>query len=240
MSFVVSPRSAGPRDHLPVAMVIDRSTSTARIRQLLNASACRMLESMRSELMFRGIVELLVIHFSSEVEVKVNFQPLEQVRPEDLCIQQSHGFTATGLALNRALELLDRKKLEWGQRAEHYYQPLLFLLTDGYPNAGRNAPPRVVQVLDEAYRNAARIIRQKEQAEKIVFIGAGIQQQDGEKANMEKLRELTLHPDRVLTVNDAAGGARSIEQFYRLIHESTRGMYQGTPIDDVVGQIWNL
>ena len=38
MKVVVQPREAGPRIHLPVSIVIDKSESTGDIRDLLNAT----------------------------------------------------------------------------------------------------------------------------------------------------------------------------------------------------------
>ena len=104
MKVVVQPREAGPRIHLPVSIVIDKSESTGDIRDLLNRGAQSLIQSMKKELTFRGIVDLLVIHFSSESEVIMDFQPLEQISEHALDIHSSRGHTDTGKALLTALD----------------------------------------------------------------------------------------------------------------------------------------
>lgn len=240
MKVVVQPREAGPRIHLPVSIVIDKSESTGDIRDLLNRGAQSLIQSMKKELTFRGIVDLLVIHFSSESEVIMDFQPLEQISEHALDIHSSRGHTDTGKALLTALDALDRKKMEWKRSGEKYFQPLLFLLTDGYPDAGSGAPEEVVRSVEEAYRQAAHEIRTRERAEKIVFIAAGIQLKYGCQANIDMLRELSGYPERILQISDFDENANSIQQFYHLIHESTKAMYTGTPVEDVIGQVWNI
>ena len=108
------------------------------------------------------------------------------------------------------------------------------------PCAGSGAPEEVVRSVEEAYRQAAHEIRTRERAEKIVFIAAGIQLKYGCQANMDMLRELSGYPERILQISDFDENANSIQQFYHLIHESTKAMYTGTPVEDVIGQVWNI
>ena len=238
MKFKVPPREKGPKTHLPVALVIDTSASTEDIRELLNQCSCQLIRSLKRELTFQRIVELLVIFFNSDYQDVLYFKPLEMVDEHELDIVESKGFTATGRALIHALDCIDRKKMEWKQKGEKYYQPLLFLLTDGYPDAGVGAPSKVVEKIEEWYALAAQQIKGKEEKDKIVFIAAGIQQKNGCNANMEKLKELSSHPERILRVTDQAGSMNSIEKFYQLIYESTNATFANTPVDDVIGQTW--
>lgn len=239
MAFYIPPREAGPKTHLPVCIVIDKSESTEDIRDLLNQGAQSLIRSMKEELTFRGIVELLVVQFSSETEITVDFKPLEQIGEHDLDIGRSEGFTATGRALLTALDRLDQRKMEWKRQGEEYFQPLLFLLTDGYPDAGIGAPDEVVQDIKETYEIAAREIRDREDGKKLVFIAAGLQQQNGYQANMEELRRLSAFPDRVLQISDFEGNSQKIKEFYQLIHRATDALLTDTPIQDVLSQFWD-
>lgn len=234
MAFIVPPRKNGPKAHLPVAIALDRSYSTETIRPLLNHCAEKLISSLKEDMFLRNIVELLVVQFSSDYETVVDFAPLETVRGNELDILKSGGSTATGDALLYILQRLDEKKIEWRLSGEKYYQPLLFLLTDGYPDAGLGAPDTVVEHVRQTYEAAAEQIREREANQKIVFIAAGIQQKNGYHANIEKLQELTSYPDRVLCVTDDVGGIHGIERFYDLIYQSTNAMYEGTPIEDIV------
>lgn len=237
MKFVVPSRGDGPRVHLPVALIIDKSESTGDIRGLLNHCILKLIYSMKQETTFINVVDLLVIHYSSDHEVIANFTPLECVDPSDLMIKESKGFTHTGGALLHALQELDEKKFEWKNRAEKYYQPLFFLLTDGYPDAGVGAPSKVKAYVQDAYLRAAQEIKKREAEEKLVFIAAGIEQKNGVRADMKKLRELSNFPDRIIPVREA-GNINEIERFFHLIYESTNATFSNTPLDDVIDDIW--
>ncbi len=240
MAFAVPPRMNGPKTHLPVAIVIDTSASTKDIRELMNQCARKLVNSLKRELAFQKVVELLVVLYNSDYTNIVDFKPLESVRESDLDIPESKGFTETGRALLYSLQRLDEKKMEWKQKREKYYQPLLFLLTDGYPDAGRGAPKSVEERVEETYALAAKQIKEKEKKEKIIFVAAGIQQENGDRANMEKLRELSSHSERILCVKDVVGSVNSIEKFYNLIYESTNALFSNTPVEEVIEQVWNL
>ena len=237
MNFVVPSRGNGPRSHLPVAIVIDKSTSTNDIKDLLNNCIVNLVTRMQKETIFRNTVDLLVVHYSSEHEVIADFETLDDVNPHSLVIERSHGFTHTGGALLYVLQRLDEKKFEWKNSAEKYYQPLLFLLTDGYPDAGKGAPPNVKKVVDESYAAAANEIKNREKEQKLVFIAAGIEQQNGECADMARLSELSIYPERIIHVKEA-GHLNEIEKFFHLIYESTNATFSNTPVDDVINQIW--
>lgn len=238
MKFKVPSREKGPKTHLPVALVIDTSASTDDIRELLNRCSFQLIQSLKRELVFKRIVELLVIFFNSDYQDVLYFKPLEMVDEHELDIVESRGFTATGRAILHALECLDKKEMEWKQKGEKYYQPLFFLLTDGYPDAGVGAPPTVVEKIEETYALAAQQIKEKEEKDKIIFIAAGIQQKNGCNANMGKLKELSSHPERILRVTDQLDSLNSIEKFYQLIYKSTNAAIANTPVDEVIGQTW--
>lgn len=236
MAFVVPPRSWGPKTHLPVAFIIDTSASTNDIRDLLNTCARELLCSMKAQAVFKNIVELLVIFYNSDYQNIVDFKPLGFVGEHDLDIHESRGFTETGRALLYALDCLDNKKAEWRAKGEKYYQPLLFLLTDGYPDAGIDAPMKVVQHVEYTYAQAASKIKEREKTDKIVFVAAGIQQKNGCSANIEKLKQLTSHPERIFCVSDVTGSVHRIEGFYHLIYESTNAVFNNTPVGEVINQ----
>nr|WP_288732084.1 VWA domain-containing protein [uncultured Anaerobutyricum sp.] len=237
MNFVIPSRGDGPRSHLPIAIVIDKSESTKDIRELLNRCIINLVNDMKSETTFKNTVDLFVVHYSSECETVLDFEMLENVNPIELIITKSKGFTYTGGALLYALQRLDEKKIEWKFRAEKYYQPMMFLLTDGYPDAGIDAPPNVAKHVEDTYVAAASEIKKREEEEKLVFIAAGIEQQNGVKADMKRLSELSIHPERILHVKEA-NHLNEIERFFELIYESTNATFSNTPVDEVIDQIW--
>lgn len=238
MPFVI-PRARGAVKHLPVAIIVDHSSSTEDIRELLNSCSKNLIQSMKKEVTFHGVVQLLVILYNHNYQTIVDFQPLESVADNALYIEKSTGATNTGKALLHALERLDEKKVQWKRAGEEYYQPLMFLLTDGYPDPGKGASDELREQVEQAYQAAANRIRSKESSDKIVFAAAGIEQKNGYHANMARLRELSSFSDRIITVTDADTGVNQIEQFYNLIKVATSATLANTPLDSIFQDIWD-
>lgn len=236
MAFVVPKRKNGPKAHLPVAILIDKSGSAEDIRTLLNKCTEKLIRTMQQEVAFHGIVELYVAFYSSNYVVACDFEPLEKITPEQISISKCEGYTETGRALLEVLQRLDEKKIQWKRNAERYFQPLLFLLTDGYPDAGKGAPLEVKKRIDRDYHMAAQQIKLRESAEKIVFIAAGVEQANGICADMTKLRELTIHPERIIQVNNTKS-LGEVERFFNLIYESTNATFNNTPLDVIISEV---
>ena len=238
-----------PKEHLAVSIVVDKSESTADIHDLLNTCTRDLVTKLKKDLLFKGIVELQVVFFSGTYQ-EADFVPLEQISPSSLVVPKSEGYTHTGQALLYALEQLQKKKNYWKQKAEHYYQPMLFLLTDGFPDAGEGAPDDVVKDVREAYEMAGDQIKKLESSKpnespKLLFVAAGIERKNGISANMDKLRELSSHPERILSVTHG-NGLNGIEKFFDLIYQMTytMGMQHNTPSEekmarDLIRQIFN-
>lgn len=225
--------------YIPIAILVDYSSSTKDIREILNSSSRQMLQSMKQEVTFANSVKLLVVLYNHGRKTIVDLQTLEEVSDNALYIEKSTGATDTGSAILYALERLDEQKAQWKQAAQDYYQPLVFLMTDGYPDAGLNASEEDKARVEQAYQAAAAAIKSKEANGKIVFVAAGVQRKNGASANMKRLCELTSHPDRVLTLSDDDNAGNRISTFYNLILKATSNLGTGTPIDDLIGEILN-
>lgn len=236
MAFIVPKRKNGPKAHLPVALLIDKSASAEDIRPILNTCVEKLIKTLRQDTALRGIVELYVAFFSNTYEVVADFEPIETIRLEQLYLSDCHGFTETGRALLEVLQRLDEKKIEWKRKSEKYYQPLVFLLTDGYPDAGKGAPIEMVKRVRQDYQMAAQQIRAREKAEKIVFLAAGIEQVNGVSADMAKLRELTIYPERIVKVCESNEICK-IERFFNLIYESTNATFNNTPVGEIIREV---
>ena len=227
------------KSHLPVAILIDTSGSTEDIHDLMQTCARELLRRLKAELTFKGIVEVLIVFFSDTYQ-NAAFTSLDDIDPEKLTIPKSEGTTHTGQALLYALEQLAQKKMVWKQAGEDYFQPLMFLLTDGYPTAGELQTPahaeahaRAQQEVEEAYKEAARTTRDWETAEKLIFIAAGVQRLDGESANMDSLRELSAHEDHIFSVSDG-DGLGGVQRFFNEIYTMTKLVYKRTPMSELL------
>lgn len=240
MVFRVASRGETAKCHLPVAIVIDNSASTKDIRELMNICSRKLIQSLKGSVLLADLVELLVIVYNSDAQILVDFKPLQQIGEDELDIKVSDGFTATGHALKIALAKLDQKKVEWKIKGEDYKQPLLFLITDGVPDAGKGAPKEAVEAVERTYAEAAREIRLREAEKKLVFIAAGIQRKRGERADMDRLRELSSHPERLLRINETMNGISGVERFFSLIYDATNVVAcKNTSVDNVVGAFFH-
>ncbi len=240
MAVVVPSRDHSATTLAPVALIIDRSSSTEDIREIINLSTKKLIQQLKDEMVLKGAVRLLVVTYGKTFETLVDFKPLEEVSENDLMIAQSHGATDTGKALLYTMNRLDEMKGVWKSEGKDYFQPIVFLLTDGYPDAGVGATQEEINLVEESYQSAANMIKQKESAnrserQKIVFVAAGLQRKNGASANMEKLRQLTSYPDRILCVSEDCQGMQNIDSFFILLKKTT--INQGTDIQDIMGDI---
>lgn len=220
--------------HRPIAILIDRSKSTMNIRKDLNRIAEQALQKMKSFTEYRSITEILAIQFDTEPEVTAEFTKLEQTPIHALTIARSDHCTDTGKALLLALELLDQKKEACKEAGETYHQPICFLLTDGSPDPGSGAPEHEIRAYERRYAEAAAEIKKREAEEKLTFVAAGIYVSEHQRANMDKLRELSNHPDRIVELNGKNGDLSAIEKFFEVIIQATNARPDATPIDALV------
>ena len=246
-------KNAPFRSHLPLVLLIDISKSTEDIRELINKCQKQMLRAMMEDVALRGCVYLYILHFNGACEPVVEFELLDSLYErgalnddsDELDIKKSYGCTNTGRAIMTALQAVDEQKTEWRKnRAENVFQPLMFLLTDGYPDAGLGASEEEKAAVERAYRNAAEEIQRREKEDgngraKITFAAAGVQRRNGCSANIPRLKELTSYADHVVAVTDDADGSvdvAGLSEFFGMIYQATTTtVNRGTPLEDVVG-----
>ena len=254
------------KKHIPIALVIDKSNSTEDIRESMDLYAKKLLQQMKDDKVFKGVVELLIVFYDNDIYHKNNEEPsfrtLDEITAQDIAFPASSYATDTGKALLYALDKLEEKKVLLRGSGELYFQPMLFLLTDGYPDPGEHAPERVIREYMARYRRAAKEIHDQEKKGKLTFIAAGIQIEDSPyRADMRKLRELSAYPQRALKVTarksgrneheivkitsgDGEQGERTIEveNFFDLILDMTHNTLNDyfTPTDEVVENFLNV
>ena len=246
-------KNAPFRSHLPLVLLIDISKSTEDIRELINKCQKQMLRAMMEDVALRGCVYLYILHFNGACEPVVEFELLDSLAARGaldddsdvLDIKESYGCTNTGRAIMTALQAVDSQKNEW-RKTDNVYQPLMFLLTDGYPDAGQGlgASEEEKAAVERAYRNAAEEIQRREKEDgngraKITFAAAGVQRRNGCSANIPRLKELTSYADHVVAVTDDADGSvdvAGLSEFFGMIYQATTTtVNRGTPLEDVIG-----
>lgn len=221
-------KNYGPTKRIPVGIVCDISSSMEDVRDILNESLVSLCNRLKESTKTKKGVDLLLIFFNGETEVRINFESLETIDPDRMKINRVYGYTDTGKALLRALSLMQQKKNEYKAKQRDYWQPLLFLITDGYPCAWKGASDEEYKKISDTYKVAAEEIHRLD-GEKLVFVSAGIQRNNGVSANIKRLRELS---DRVLCVSEDITGMERIDDFIQLIGQTI--IYRETEIDDVI------
>lgn len=251
MGFVISNVQAGPKKHKPVVLLIDKSRSISHIREQLNQIIRDTIQMMKNTPELHGVVALLVIHFDKRPHVAADFVPLADVRLSDLEIGECSNSTNIGKALLKALECIDRKKEEWKDKGDEYCQPLCILFSDGRPDPGIPDPERTnntylalhqqaVMEYDRLFHQAAQELRKRVEDQKLIFVAAGVQDPNGVPADMEKLRELTNDPNRVLNLSTANGDVSEIKQFFTKVLNATNALSYRTPTEAMIDALFGL
>lgn len=222
------------KKHLPIAILIDCSESVQDIQTLLNRSIRKMVQELNKRAELRQYVELLVVHYNDIFRVPAKFEPVSSIHPGQLDIRSCEGTTYTGMAILKTLQMLQEQKMIYDGRQEKCTMPLMFLFTDGYPDAGNGAPREDVEQVARDYQDAAALIRELEAEGELYFCAAGIQRKDGFGADMEMLRKLSDHRDRIVQVIGDENGDETISRFCRVICDTATALRQRTPLEDAM------
>ncbi|GGA00876.1 VWA domain-containing protein [Okeania sp. KiyG1] len=164
-----------PEPRCPCVLLLDTSASmTGTPIQALNDG----LETFRNNLITDDLakkrVEVAIIAFDNQVKIVQEFITADQFENPVLTAQ---GQTYMGTAINKALDMIATRKLEYRNNGITYYRPWVFLITDGEPQGES----------EKVVKEAADRIRQEEDNKHVAFFAVGV-----EGANMDKLGEIVL------------------------------------------------
>lgn len=166
-----------PDPHVPVCLVIDTSgsmnsceggvdtgrtiTIDGKSYRVVRGGGPTRLDTMQKGIQLfydavyndenaRYAAEISIVTFDDTARMLSDFSRVEynDVRetPPKLTAK---GNTALGDGLNLALDLLEKRKKEYGERGVDYYQPWLVIMTDGDNNGSRAALDRARQRIHE-------------------------------------------------------------------------------------------
>lgn len=167
----------GNQPRCPCILLLDISQSMqgTRIAQL-NEGLRRFKEALLEDDVASLRVEVALITFSTTVELATDFQPALDFEPPVL---EAHGKTALYQAILEGIALSLQRKKAYKDKGIPYYQPWMFMLTDGSPT-------------DDPYGDEAkRTLREYETKNKVVFYAVGV---DDPNTDMDLLRSLSIHP----------------------------------------------
>lgn len=164
-----------PEPRCAVVLVLDTSGSMSGAPiAALKEGLRRLAGSLRENALTRLRVELALITFGGIVRVhdfgNRTFVSPDEFNPPEL---EAMGNTPMGLAVRKALELLQQRKSWYKQQGLDYFRPWLLLITDGEPT-------------DADWETVANAARQEESRKGVLIFPIGV-----EGANFNKLAKFS-------------------------------------------------
>lgn len=151
-----------PEPRCPVVLLLDTSISMfgERIEQL-NSGVATFKEEVGKDSKASLRVEVAIVTFNSSVQVTQDFITIEQFSPPHF---SANGSTSMGEGILKAIDLVETRKVTYKEYAIPYYQPWVFLITDGTPT--------------DEWKEAACQVKEVVAARKLSFFAVGVQDAD--------------------------------------------------------------
>lgn len=159
-----------PEPRCACMLLLDTSGSMVGdpIREL-NAGLVTFKDDLVADPLAAKRVEVAIVTFGP-VQVLSDFKSPDVFDPLDL---SASGDTPMGAAIERAIDLVERRKDIYKANGVAYYRPWIFMITDGAPT--------------DSYTRAAERIRGGEAANRFAFFSVGV-----EGADFQKLAEISV------------------------------------------------
>lgn len=163
--------ATNPEPRCACVLLLDTSGSMAgRPIAALNDGLAAFARDLGLDALARQRVEVAVVTFGGDVHVRQDFITAGQYEPAPLT---AGGGTPMGEAVERALDMIERRKVEYRENGIVYYRPWVFLITDGAPT--------------DDWQAASARVRDAEEASGVAFFAVGV-----EDADMGVLEQLTV------------------------------------------------
>jgi uncharacterized protein YegL len=157
-----------PEPRCPVVLLLDTSGSMSGSPiQQLNAGIATFKEEVSQDSVASLRVEVAIVTFGP-VQLVQDFVTIDQFDPPYLNVT---GATPMSEAIQLGLNQVESRKATYRNAGVQYYQPWVFLITDGEPT--------------DSWQSAAQQVRQAANAKKISFFAVGVQ-----GANLSILRQI--------------------------------------------------
>jgi len=136
------------------------ATTTIPIQQL-NEGLLAYQADLLSDSLAMQRVEVSVITFGESVRTICPFVPAYEFIPPTLTAE---GATPMGAAVLQAIDAVTARKSWYKQNGLHYYQPIIFLVTDGQPT--------------DDWQRAAELLKTETRDKKLSFFAVGVEGAD--------------------------------------------------------------
>lgn len=192
-----------PTARVPVCLLLDNSWSMSGDPiDELNRGVRLFYEALLKDEVTKYSVEIAVVSFGGDVKVELDFEAIER---QKIPVLGTYGMTPMGEAVEKALSLLSKRKIEYQDAGVDYYQPWMVLMTDGSPT--------------DIISHAVCSVREQVNKNKLLSLTIGI----GNEADMNKLGEFSPK-QKPLKLQ----GLR-FEKFFRWLSRSVAAVSQSMP-----------
>jgi uncharacterized protein YegL len=141
-----------PDPRVACALVLDTSSSmSGQPIAALNDALKVLHKELLGDDLARRRAELAIVTFGGTVQTVQEFATVDRFEPPML---MANGGTPMGEAILTAIDLVEGRKQDYKANGVEYYQPWVFVLTDGYPTDEWQAAASRVADLEERRRLA--------------------------------------------------------------------------------------
>ena len=156
-----------PENRCPVILLVDTSRSMGgRPLQELIEGLRIFKEEVQQDTQAALSVEVAIVQFGKSVDLVQDFVTIDDFNPPKLT---ADGMTPMGMAIEFALDLLEKRKATYRVNGVQYYRPWIFMITDGAPT--------------DPWVNAARRLQEAESENKLLFFAVGVEGADLDTLN---------------------------------------------------------
>lgn len=204
-------------DRCPVILLVDISSSMSGEPITELYEGIKMFKAnVEEDEEARLSVQVAVITFNDDVNIIKDFQDISDFEPPKL---EASGGTKMGSAINKALDILEERRVMYKENAIGFYRPWVILITDGAPT--------------DYWMDAAKRLEEAEETNKLLFYSVGVKD-----ADMETLKKITPNRERVGKLNSL--DFKSMFQFFSvsLIKVSQRKIGDKTEPPSIKNENW--
>lgn len=200
---------------VPICLLLDvsgsmdeRDGSTKRKIDELNDNLITFLNFVRSDTRASKICDLCIITFGEKINVVTDYESIENITNPTFV---AYGNTPLGGAVNKAVELLDKRRQYYRDNDIEHFKPIILLMSDGAPT--------------DNYKNSASNFSDKVIKKEFKIFPVGI----GKTFKYDILKEFSpiLAPKQISTTEEFA-------KLFELLSSSS-----SRPEDDPLEKWWN-
>jgi uncharacterized protein YegL len=164
-----------PEPRCPCVLLLDTSGSMqGEPIEALNQGLLSLKDELVKNSLAARRVEVAIVTFDSNVNVVQDFVTADQFNPPILTAQ---GLTTMGSGINKALDLIQERKVQYRTNGVAYYRPWVFMITDGEPQGE----------LEHSIEQASQRLQKDEINKRVAFFTVGV-----ENANMTRLSKIAV------------------------------------------------